>query len=168
MKARCTQSNALRTAHATAKRQLSDSWGFEPMACRHGERSNRAPQNRWLVQIGLVGFEPTACRHGDRSKVGCRAHVYLFRFCSIARVGLLHLEWQNFHCELRPTALHVSLPSTRQHCGGEYGQPNPRKNPRNDARFSDCAIRNNRTFHDQWFTRAGENWTHELSPRRPL
>jgi hypothetical protein len=43
-------------------------------------------------------------------------------------------------------ALHVSLPSTRQRCGGEYGQPNSRKNPRSAVSFSRCVIRNNKTF----------------------
>src|SRR5216110_2476 len=60
--------------------------------------------------IGLVGFEPTACRRGDRSTLSYRAHLYLVRSCNIARVAPLRSEWQSIHYGLEATALHVSSP----------------------------------------------------------
>ena len=47
--------------------------GFEPTACRRGDRTNQSTESGRLVamaraeEIGLVGFEPTACRRGDRT-----------------------------------------------------------------------------------------------------
>ena len=57
--------------------------------------------------IGLVGFEPTACRRGDRSTIPDRAHLYLVRSCNIARVAPLRSEWRSFRCGLEPTALQM-------------------------------------------------------------
>ena len=95
--------------------------------------------------IGLVGFEPTACRRGDRSTVTCRARLYRVQFCNIARVALLRIGWQSFRYGSKPTAFHVSWPSTGRCCGGEYGLPNSRKNRRSVVRFSRCVTRNNKT-----------------------
>ena len=99
-----------------------------------------------VVHVGLVGFEPTACRRGDRSTILGRAPPYLDRFCNIARVALLPSESQSSRCGLGSTALHVWLLLTRQRYGAECGQPNPRKIPRSVVRFSGCAGRNNKTF----------------------
>ena len=55
--------------------------------------------------IGLVGFEPTACRRGDRSNLPYRAHLYIVRSCNIARVAPLRSEWQSIHYGLEATAL---------------------------------------------------------------
>ncbi len=96
--------------------------------------------------IGLVGFEPTACRRGDRSTIACRVRPCLVQSCSIARVVLLRCEWQSFRYGPEPRAHRVSLLWTRQRCGAECGQPNSRKNLRNVDRFSGCARRSNKTF----------------------
>jgi hypothetical protein len=87
------------------------------------------------VYIGLVGFEPTACRRGDRSTAACRALLYLVRSCSIVRAVLLPRELQSSRCEPGPTALHVWLPWTRQHYDGEHAQLDPRKTLRSAVRF---------------------------------
>src|SRR5437667_133531 len=100
--------------------------------------------------IGLVGFEPTACRRGDRSTISSRDHLDLVPFCNIARVALLRSEWQSFPCGLEPTALHVLSPWNHQRCGGECAQSNSRKNRRSVVRFSGCATRNNKTFFSHW------------------
>src|SRR5437667_12122257 len=97
-------------------------------------------QNRGL--IGLVGFEPTACRVGDRSTISFQAPLYLVRSCNIARALLLRNAWQRFHCGPEPTALHVSSPWIRPRYDGEYAQLDSRKSPRSAARFSDCVARN--------------------------
>src|SRR5205814_6161081 len=55
--------------------------------------------------IGLVGFEPTACRRGDRSTLPYRAHLHLVRSCNIARVASLRSEWQSIQHGLEATAL---------------------------------------------------------------
>jgi hypothetical protein len=98
--------------------------------------------------IGLLGFEPTACRRGDRSKGAYRDHLCLSRSCNIARVVLLLPEWQSFRCGLEPTALHVWSPWTRLRYAGEYAQSSSRKNPHSGVRFSGCATRSNETFRD--------------------
>jgi hypothetical protein len=116
------------------------------------------------MKIGLVGFEPTACRRGDRSIIPDRARLYLVRSCGIAHVALLPNEWQNFHYGLAPRAIHASLPWTRQHCGGEYDQSNPRKNLRSVVRFSGCAGHNNKTCLNQHLSTSG--WW-DLNPRPP-
>src|SRR5204862_327653 len=63
--------------------------------------------------IGLVGFEPTACRRGDRSTLPYQAHLYLVRSCNIARVASLRSEWQSIHYGLEATVPHVSLASLK-------------------------------------------------------
>src|SRR5437763_9768770 len=60
--------------------------------------------------IGLVGFEPTACRRGDRSTLPYRVHLYLVRSCNIARVASLRSEWQSIHYGLEATVPHLSSP----------------------------------------------------------
>jgi hypothetical protein len=119
-----------------------------PNACFLGVRRSprRAPLHLPQSEgIGLVGFEPTACRRGDRSTVTCRARLYRVQFCNIARVALLRIGWQSFRYGSKPTAFHVSWPSTGRCCGGEYGLPNSRKNRRSVVRFSRCVTRNNKT-----------------------
>jgi hypothetical protein len=71
--------------------------------------SGQRDSDRFLPgrHIGLVGFEPTACRRGDRS-IAYRAHLYLARSCNIAHAVLLRNAWQSFHCELEPMAHHAS------------------------------------------------------------
>jgi hypothetical protein len=96
--------------------------------------------------IGLVGFEPTACRRGDRSTVAYRVHLDLAHSCNTARVVPLQNEWQSFRCELEPRELHVSSPWNRQRYAGEHARSNLRKNRRSAVRFSGCAIRNNKTL----------------------
>ena len=125
-----------------------------PNACFFGFRClTQAPLH--LLQsegIGLVGFEPTACRRGDRSIAGCRAPLCPGQSYNIVRVVLLRCEWQRLHSGLEPTAVHVSLPSTRRRCGGECGLPNSHKNRRSVVRFSRCVTRNNETsFNLRWF-----------------
>ncbi len=113
--------------------------------------------------IGLVGFEPTVCRRGDRSTVTCRARLCPGQSYNIAPVVLLRCEWQRLHFGLEPTAVHVSLPSTRQHCGGGNDQPNSRNNPRSVVWSSRCAIRSNKTFCDGGNS---SGWW-DLNPRPP-
>jgi hypothetical protein len=96
--------------------------------------------------IGLVGFEPTACRRGDRSRISCRVHLDPARSYSIVRAALLRSEWQSFQYGLEPMEFHVSSPWIHQRYGGESGQSNYRKNRRSDAQSFGCAIRNNRTL----------------------
>ena len=84
--------------------------------------------------IGLVGFEPTACRRGDRSMAAYRAHLYLARSCSIVRAVLLPIESESSRCGPISTGLRVWLPWTRQRCGGEYARLDLRKNPHSVVR----------------------------------
>src|SRR5262245_20232783 len=96
--------------------------------------------------VGLVGFEPTACRRGARSIITERAHLYLGRSWSIARVELLPNAWQNFRCGPKPKARHAASLWTHRRCDDEFVQSNPRKNRRSAVRFFGCAIRNSKTF----------------------
>jgi hypothetical protein len=84
--------------------------------------------------IGLVGFEPTACRRGDRSTAAYRAHLCLAQSCSIVRAVLLLSESESFRCGSGPTVLRVWLPWTPQHYGGEYAHLDRRKNPHSVVR----------------------------------
>jgi len=88
------------------------------------------------VHVGLVGFEPTACRRGDRSTVAYRVHLDLAPFCSTARVVLPRTEWQSVRFALGPMVLHGLWLWNRQRCGGGHAQLNFRKSRRSAARFS--------------------------------
>ena len=136
-----------------------------PNACFFGVRCSprRAPLHLPQSEgIGLVGFEPTACRRGDRSIADCRAPLCPGQSYSIARVVLFRCEWQRLHSGLESTAVHVSLSSTRQRCGGECGLPNSHKNRRSVVRFSRCVARNNKTSFNFRCLKSG--WW-DLNPR---
>ena len=96
--------------------------------------------------IGLVGFEPTACRRGDRSPISTPVHLCLVRSCNSARAAPLRSEWQSFHCGLGPMALRVSLLWIHRRCGAEFDRSNSRMSLHSAARFFGCATRNNRTL----------------------
>ena len=89
-----------------------------------------------IIHIGLVGFEPTACRRGDRSTVAYRVHLDLAPFCSTARVVLPRTEWQSVRCALEPRAHRASSPWNRQRYVGGHPQLSFRKSRRSAARFS--------------------------------
>src|SRR4029450_5074963 len=81
-------------------------------ACRRAQCAEDSARYSKTAAIGMVGFEPTACRRGDRSTLTCRARLCPGQSYSIARVVLLRREWQRLHSGLEPTAVHFSLPST--------------------------------------------------------
>ena len=107
------------------------------------------------IFIGLVGFEPTACRRGDRSTVDYGVDLDLAPFCSTARVVLPRTEWQSVRCAPGPMVLHALWLWNRQRCGGGHAQLNFRKSLRSAVRSFGYAGRNNKTFFDhQEFTLA--------------
>src|SRR5262249_48366612 len=106
----------LRQRNAPAEKEFGRPWCRGVCAKRlsigWGSQTQVPPRlvGVWMgdCHVGLVGFEPTACRRGDRSIIPDRAHLYLGRSCSIARVALLPNEWQNFRCGPKPKARHAA------------------------------------------------------------
>ena len=92
-----------------------------------------------------MGFEPTACRRGDRSTRRDRVHLCPVQFCNIVLAERLQSEWKTSHCEPEPMARHTSSPSTHQRCGDGHDQTNSRKNLLSGVPFSGCPTRNNKT-----------------------